>query len=95
MEALPTSRTTSPTTPGVAVEFLARILARMAAGQGVSVVPFHAETPPSQGVSLLAYLRADDQHRRSAADELSGLTQQMLVQPAAHPRPDAAHRADD
>ncbi len=96
--------------PSAAVELLARILAHMAAGQGVSVVPSHAELTTQQAAdllnvsrpfliglldagqieyrkvgkhrrikaaSLLAYLRADDQHRRGAADELSALTQQM------------------
>ena len=96
--------------PRAAVELLARILAHMAAGQGVSVVPSHAELTTQQAAdllnvsrpfliglldagqieyrkvgkhrrvkaaSLLAYLRADDQHRRGAADELSALTQQM------------------
>jgi len=96
--------------PRAAVELLARILAHMAAGQGVSVVPSHAELTTQQAAdllnvsrpfliglldagqieyrkvgkhrrvkaaSLLAYLRADDQHRREAADELSALTQHM------------------
>jgi hypothetical protein len=49
-----------------AVELLARILAHTAAGQGVSVVPAHAE--------LMA---EDDFRRRAAADELTALTQDM------------------
>jgi excisionase family DNA binding protein len=98
------------TVPRGAVELLARILAHMAAGQGVSVVPTHAELTTQQAAdllnvsrpfliglldageidyrkvgkhrrvkaaSLLDYLRADDQHRRDAADELSALTQEM------------------
>lgn len=96
--------------PRGAVELLARILAHMAAGHGVSVVPSHTELTTQQAAdmlnvsrpfliglldagkidyrkvgkhrrvraaSLLDYLRADDQRRRAAADELSALTQQM------------------
>jgi excisionase family DNA binding protein len=96
--------------PRGAVELLARILAYMAAGQGVSVVPAHAELTTQQAAallnvsrpyliglleageieyrkvgkhrrikasSLLDYMRADDQRRRTAADELSALTQEM------------------
>ena len=96
--------------PRGAVELLARILAHMAAGQGVSVVPAHAELTTQQAAdllnvsrphliglledgeidyrkvgkhrrvkvsSLLEYMRSDDQRRRSAADELSALTQEM------------------
>jgi len=96
--------------PRAALDLLARILAYMAAGQGVSVVPSHAELTTQQAAdllnvsrpfliglleageiehrkvgkhrrvtasSLLDYLRADDQRRRQAADELTTLTQQM------------------
>jgi excisionase family DNA binding protein len=96
--------------PRGAVELLARILAHLAAGQGVSVVPSHAELTTQQAadllnvsrpflvglleageieyrkvgkhrrvraVSLLNYLRQDDQQRRQAADELSALTQEI------------------
>jgi excisionase family DNA binding protein len=95
--------------PRGAVELLARILAYMAAGQGVSVVPAHAELTTQQAAdllnvsrpyliglleadeieyrkvgkhrrvkasSLLDYMRADDQRRRAAADELSALTRE-------------------
>lgn len=96
--------------PRAAVELLERILAYMASGQAVAVVPSHAELTTQQAAemlnvsrpfliglleagevayrkvgkhrrvradSLLAYIRVDDQRRREAADELSGLTQQM------------------
>jgi excisionase family DNA binding protein len=96
--------------PRGAVELLARILAHMAAGHGVSVVPTHAELTTQQAAdllnvsrphliglleageidyrkvgkhrrikvsSLLEYMRADDHRRRTAADELSTLTQEM------------------
>lgn len=39
--------------PGFAVELLARILARMAAAEGVSVVPAHAELTTQQAAELL------------------------------------------
>jgi excisionase family DNA binding protein len=96
--------------PRGAVELLARILAHMAAGQGVSVVPANAELTTQQAAdllnvsrphliglleagqieyrkvgkhrrvtasSLMRYMRADDQRRRAAADELSALTREM------------------
>ena len=96
--------------PRGAVELLARILAHLAAGQGVSVVPSHAELTTQQAadllnvsrpfliglleageieyrkvgkhrrvraMSLVDYLRRDDQRRREAADDLSALTQDM------------------
>lgn len=96
--------------PRGAVELLAQILAYMAAGHGVSVVPADAELTTQQAadmlnvsrpyliglldageieyrkvgthrrikaVSLMEYMRDDDQRRRRAADELSALTQEM------------------
>ena len=96
--------------PRAALELFARILAHMAAGQAVSVVPAHAELTTQQAAdllnvsrpfliklldedeiefrkvgthrrikfsSLMDYLRRDDQRRRSSADELSALTQEM------------------
>lgn len=96
--------------PRGAVELLAQILAYMAAGHGVSVVPADAELTTQQAadmlnvsrpyliglldageieyrkvgkhrrikaVSLVEYMRIDDQRRRRAADELSALTQEM------------------
>jgi excisionase family DNA binding protein len=96
--------------PRGAVELLARVLAHMAAGQGVSVVPAHAELTTQQAAellnvsrpyliglldaghiafrkvgkhrrikaqSLMAYMAKDDQQRREAADELTGLTREM------------------
>ncbi len=39
--------------PRAAVELLARVLAHMAAGQGVSVVPAHAELTTQQAADLL------------------------------------------
>jgi excisionase family DNA binding protein len=96
--------------PRAAVELLARILAHMATGQGVSIVPAHAELTTQQAADLLnvsrpfliglleageieyrtvgthrrvkaaslhEYMRADDQSRRKAADELSALNQEM------------------
>ena len=41
------------TLPRSAVELMARILAHMAAGQGVSVVPMHAELTTQQAANLL------------------------------------------
>jgi excisionase family DNA binding protein len=96
--------------PRAAVELFAQILAYMAAGHGVSVVPADAELTTQQAadllnvsrpyliglleageieyrkvgkhrrikaVSLVDYMRNDDQRRRRAADELSALTQEM------------------
>jgi excisionase family DNA binding protein len=96
--------------PWMAVELLARLLAHLASGQGVSIVPSHAELTTQQAAdlinvsrpyliglleageieyrkvgthrrvlagSLLEYKRHDDVRRRSAADELSVLNQEM------------------
>lgn len=96
--------------PRGAVELLARILAHMAAGKGVSVVPAHAELTTQQAAamlnvsrphlvgllnageieyrmvgthrrvkveSLLDYRRRDDQRRRTAADELARLSEEL------------------
>lgn len=96
--------------PRAAVELFAQILAYMAAGHGVSVVPADAELTTQQAadmlnvsrpyliglleageieyrkvgkhrrvkaMSLVEYMRNDDQRRRRAADELSALTQEM------------------
>jgi excisionase family DNA binding protein len=101
---------TALTVPRPVVELLAGILAHMAAGRGVSVVPAHAELTTQEAadmlnvsrpfliglldageidyrkvgthrrikaVSLLEYMRADDQNRRQAADELTALSQEM------------------
>ena len=43
----------SLTVPRAAVELLARVLAHMAAGQGVSVVPSHAELTTQQAADML------------------------------------------
>jgi excisionase family DNA binding protein len=96
--------------PRPALELFARVLAHMAAGRGVSIVPAHAELTTQQAADLLnvsrpfliglleageidfrlvgrhrrvlaeslyEYMRADDQRRRAAADDLSALTQEM------------------
>jgi len=96
--------------PRAAVELLAGVLAHMAAGRGVSVVPSDAELTTQEAAdllnvsrpfliglldageidyrrvgkhrrvkaaSLLDYMRADDQRRRGAADELTALSQEM------------------
>lgn len=100
----------SLTVPRPAVELLARVLAHMAAGQGVSVVPSHAELTTQQAADMLSvsrpyliglletgeieyrkvgthrrikaeylieYMRADDRHRRHAADELTALSEDL------------------
>jgi excisionase family DNA binding protein len=92
------------------LELFAEVLAHMAAGEGVTVVPRSAELTTQQAAdllnvsrpyliklldagtidyhlvgrhrrilaeSLLRYRSEDDQRRRAAADELSGLTQEM------------------
>ena len=96
--------------PRGAVEMLARILAHMGAGQGVSIVPSHAELTTQQAAdmlnvsrpflvglleageieyrmvgthrrvvmaSLMDYLRRDNESRRSAADGLTALSQEL------------------
>ena len=96
--------------PRVALELLARVLAHLANGQGVSIVPANAELTTQQAAdmlnvsrpyliglldageieyrkvgthrrvlagSLLEYKRSDDARRRTSADELSVLTQEM------------------
>lgn len=96
--------------PAAALRLLVRILAHMAAGQGVSVVPSRAELTTQQAAdllnvsrpyligllnegkidyrmvgthrrvlmeSLVEYKRGDDDLRRSAADELSALNQEL------------------
>ncbi|GAB2480986.1 helix-turn-helix domain-containing protein [Nocardiopsis aegyptia] len=96
--------------PRSAVELLAVVLAHMAAGRGVSIVPDHAELTTQQAAdmlnvsrphligllqageiayrkvgthrrvradSLMEYMRADDQRRREAADELSAMTREL------------------
>ncbi|MUL40401.1 helix-turn-helix domain-containing protein [Streptomonospora sp. PA3] len=96
--------------PRSAVELLAAVLAHMAAGRGVSIVPEHAELTTQQAAdmlnvsrpylvglleageiayrkvgthrrvraaSLLEYMRADDQRRREAADDLSAVTREL------------------
>lgn len=96
--------------PRAALELLAQVLAHLAAGTGVAVVPTQAELTTQQAAdllnvsrpyliglldaghipyrkvgthrrvraaALLDYLRADDQLRRDAADELSALTRQL------------------
>ena len=96
--------------PGETVELLARVLAHMAAGQGVSIVPAQAELTTQQAAdmlnvsrpfliglleqgaidyrkvgthrrivaaSLIEYMRADDRKRRTVADELTALAEEM------------------
>lgn len=98
------------TLPRVSVELMARVLAHIAAGQTVAIVPNHAELTTQQAAdmlnvsrpylislldegkigyrrvgthrrivasSLLEYKRADDAARRSAADELAAMTQEL------------------
>jgi excisionase family DNA binding protein len=98
------------TLPRVSVELMARILAHIAAGQTVAIVPNHAELTTQQAAdllnvsrpflitlldegkigyrrvgthrrivasSLLEYKRADDAARRTAADDLTAMTQEL------------------
>ena len=96
--------------PRSAVEFFAQVLAHLAAGRGMSLVPQHAELTTQEAAdllnvsrpyliglltageieyrtvgkhrrvradTLLDYKRQDDQRRRAAADELTGLSGEM------------------
>lgn len=96
--------------PREAVELFATMLAHLAAGRGVSVMPFNAELTTQQAAdllnvsrpfliglleageieyrrvgthrritaqSLMEYKREDDRRRRAAADELTGLGQDL------------------
>jgi hypothetical protein len=59
--------------PRGAVELLARVLAHMANGHSVSVVPAHAELTTQQAAEILNV----SMRRRAAADELAELAQDM------------------
>lgn len=96
--------------PRSVLALLSQVLAHMANGQGVTLVPAHAELTTQQAAdtlnvsrpflirlleagdidyrvvgthrrvladSLMRYMRADDEKRRKAADELAALTQDL------------------
>ena len=98
--------------PKSVLDLLVRVLGSLSAGEGITVVPAHAELTTQQAAdilnvsrphlvkllaeglieyrtvgthrrvlaqSLMEYTRADDQRRRAAAAELTGLGQEMSL----------------